>query len=92
MCLGDTLHLILSFGQKNLNKIWKIKIDVLCNILNEVGQIECTLLFCHNKSGSLVVKELTYILGVQGSIPIISMGCGQWWDVDQIFPTYIAYL
>jgi hypothetical protein len=39
-----------------------------------------------------VVKELITILGVQGSIPTNDMGCGQWWDVDQIFFTYLAYL
>jgi hypothetical protein len=64
----------LSFGQ-NHNKISKNKNDVLCNVLNEIGQIECTLLFFHNKWGGLVVKELISILEVQGSILTNDMGC-----------------
>jgi hypothetical protein len=40
--------------------------------------------------GGLVVKELTSILGVQGSIRTNGMGCGQCWNVDKIFPTYLA--
>jgi hypothetical protein len=39
----------MSFGQ-NFNKIPNIKNDVLCNVLNEIGQIRCTLLFYHNNS------------------------------------------
>jgi hypothetical protein len=48
------------------------------------------LLLSHNKWGGLVVKELMSILGVQKSILINAMGCGQCWNVDKIFPTYIA--
>jgi len=32
-----------------------------------------------------------FIFGVQGSIPANDVGYGQQWDVDQIFPTYLAY-
>jgi len=45
---------------------------------------------CHNKWGGLVAKESISILGVQGSIPINDMGCGQCWDVDRIFFTYLT--
>jgi hypothetical protein len=54
-------------------KLSNIKNDVLCNVLNEIGSIECTLLFCHNKWGGLVVKELISIFGVQRSIPTNDM-------------------
>jgi hypothetical protein len=39
-----------------------------------------------------VVKELIAILEVQGLISTNDMGCGQQWDVNQIFPTYLANL
>jgi len=42
--------------------------------------------------GGLAIKELISIPKVKRSIPINGMGCGQWWDVDQIFPTYITNL
>jgi uncharacterized UPF0160 family protein len=45
------------------------------------------LLLFNNKWGGLVVKELISILGVQGSIFTHGMGCGQHWNVDQIFFT-----
>jgi hypothetical protein len=57
---------------------------------NELGLIECTLLLCHNKWGGLVVKKFISILGVQKLIPTNDMGCGQRWNVDQIFTTYLA--
>jgi hypothetical protein len=39
---------------------------------------------------SLVVKAFISILGDQGSIFMNGMGYGQRWNVDKIFPTYIA--
>jgi hypothetical protein len=70
----------LSFGQ-NCNKISKFKNDVLCNVLNEIGQIKCTLFFYH-KWGGFMVKELISIFGVHKSIPKNDMGYGPNWNVD----------
>jgi hypothetical protein len=38
-----------------------------------------------------MVNEMISIIGVQG-YSTNDMGCDQWWDVDQIFFTYIANL
>jgi len=43
--------------------------------------------FFHNKWAGLVMNELISIFGVQGSILMNGMGCGQHWNV---FFTYIA--
>jgi hypothetical protein len=43
------------------------------------------------KVGWLGGKTIDYHLWGQGSIFTNDMGCGQWWLVDQIFLTYIAY-
>ncbi len=68
------LIIILSFGQ-NLYKIWKIKNDVY--VLFSMKWINrMQIFFCHNKWGSLVVKELISIFEVQGPIPTHDMGCG----------------
>jgi hypothetical protein len=40
--------------------------------------------------GWLGVKEFISNLGIKGTILMNGMGCGQHWNVDQIFPTYIA--
>ncbi len=42
--------------------------------------------------GSLVVKELNCILGVQGSNFTNAMCFGQHWNIDGIFCTYLDYL
>jgi hypothetical protein len=42
--------------------------------------------------GGLVVKELNSILKVQGSNFINNMCCGQHWNINWIFHTYLNYL
>jgi hypothetical protein len=42
--------------------------------------------------GGLVVNELNFILGVQGSNFTNAMCCGQHWNIDRIFYTYLDYL
>jgi hypothetical protein len=48
--------------------------------------------YLHYKCGVLAVNELNSYLGVQGWNFTNDIHCGQHWNIDQIFCTYLDYL